>query len=180
MNKVMCFILGWGFMFLAQAETNALPVKVIDHLEVNRYLGTWYEISKFPNWFQKNCIGNTQAEYSLKENGNILVVNTCKDQAGESIRAVGEARQIGAADSPKLKVRFAPEWLSLFPFVWGDYWVIDLDDKYRVAAVSDSKREYLWILSRTQKLSEKSYKELIQRLKDQQYQVEKLALTNQD
>ena len=186
MNKFLLFPIGlfcsilMGPHFFAQAATVVSPVKTIEALEVDRYLGVWYEISKFPNWFQKNCNGNTKAEYKLKEDGSILVMNTCKDRIGGLISAVGEARQVGPTNSPKLKVRFAPAWLSFLPFVWGDYWIIDLDDQYQVAVVSDSKREYLWILARTPKLTEKRYRELLNRLEMQQFNVEKLELTNQD
>jgi apolipoprotein D and lipocalin family protein len=89
------------------------------------------------------------------------------------------ARQIGSKDSPKLEVRFAPEWLSFLPLVWGDYWVIDLDPQYQLAAVSDPRREYLWVLSRTPQLDPKVYADLLQRLKQQQFDIQKLEITAQ-
>jgi apolipoprotein D and lipocalin family protein len=95
-------------------------------------------------------------------------------------QAIGTARQIGGATSPKLEVRFAPDWLAILPFVWGDYWVIDLDPQYQLAAVSDPRREYLWILSRTPKVNQKSYDDLLQRLVAQQFDLTQLSLTPQD
>jgi apolipoprotein D and lipocalin family protein len=89
------------------------------------------------------------------------------------------ARQIGEQDSPKLEVRFAPAWLSFLPLVWGDYWVIDLDPQYQVAAVSDPQRDYLWVLSRTPQLDQKVYQDLLQRLQAQQFDVRKLEITAQ-
>jgi apolipoprotein D and lipocalin family protein len=142
-------------------------------------MGTWYEIAKFPNWFQRKCVANTKAEYSIRPDGNLKVLNSCKTASGEVTDAEGVAKQIGAKDSPKLLVRFAPAWLSFLPMVWGDYWVIDLDPQYQVAAVSDPKREYLWVLSRTPQLNQKTYEELLQRLKAQQFDVRKLELTTQ-
>lgn len=162
----------------AQAA-DAAPVKTIASLDVPRYLGTWYEIAKFPNWFQKKCVGNTKAEYSLRPDGNLKVLNSCKTANGEVSDAEGTARQIGAKDSPRLEVRFAPAWLSFLPMVWGDYWVIDLDPQYQVAAVSDPKREYLWVLSRTPQLDSRIYDDLLLRLKQQQFDVRKLELTIQ-
>jgi lipocalin len=67
----------------------------------------------------------------------------------EMDEATGMAKQVGAKNSPKLKVRFAPEWLSFLDAVWGDYWVLDLDANYRLVAVGEPSREYLWVLSRT-------------------------------
>ena len=110
---------------------------------------------------------------------NLKVLNSCKGADGETSQAEGTARQIGAKDSPKLEVRFAPAWLGFLPMVWGDYWVIDLDSQYQLAAVSDPRREYLWILSRTPQLDQKVYEELLQRLQAQQFNVQKLELTPQ-
>lgn len=166
----------------AQSNSNAgqlEPVKTIASLDVSRYLGTWYEIAKFPNWFQKKCVGNTKAMYSLKDGDGVRVLNSCKTANGDIAQAEGLARQIGAADSPKLEVRFAPAWLSFLPFVWGDYWVIDLDSQYEVAAVSDSKREYLWILSRNPRLDQKKYDDLVGRLQGQGFDTRNLEITNQ-
>jgi apolipoprotein D and lipocalin family protein len=162
-----------------QAQASDLPVKTITSLDVPRYLGTWYEIAKFPNWFQRKCASNTKAVYSIKSDGNLRVLNSCMQADGEVSEAEGTARQIGAKDSPKLEVRFAPAWLSFLPMVWGNYWVIDLDSQYQLAAVSDPRREYLWILSRTPQLDPKVYEELMGRLQAQQFDVRKLEITQQ-
>ena len=162
-----------------KAQQGDQAVKTIAVLDVSRYLGTWYEIAKFPNWFQKKCVSNTKAVYSAKPDGNLRVLNSCKTAAGETSEAEGLARQIGSKDSPKLEVRFAPEWLSFLPLVWGDYWVIDLDPQYQLAAVSDPRREYLWVLSRTPQLDPKVYADLLQRLKQQQFDIQKLEITAQ-
>lgn len=161
------------------AQQGDQAVKTIATLDVPRYLGTWYEIAKFPNWFQKKCASNTKAVYSAKSDGNLRVLNSCKTVAGETSEAEGLARQIGSKDSPKLEVRFAPEWLSFLPLVWGDYWVIDIDSQYQLAAVSDPRREYLWVLSRTPQLDPKVYADLLQRLQQQQFDIQKLEITAQ-
>lgn len=155
-------------------------LKTIAALDVPRYMGTWYEIAKFPNWFQRKCASGTQAEYSLREDGGVRVVNRCRLDSGETIEAVGTARQIGAAASPKLEVRFAPAWLSFLPFVWGDYWVVDLDADYRLAAVSEPKREYLWILARTPQVAPADYRNLLDRLAQKGFDLGRLEVTRQD
>ena len=160
-------------------QVSDTPVKTIASLDVPEYLGTWYEIAKFPNWFQRKCVGNTQATYSMRADGNLKVLNSCKNADGVVSEAEGMARQIGEQDSPRLEVRFAPAWLSFLPLVWGDYWVIDLDPQYQVAAVSDPQRDYLWVLSRTPQLDQKVYQELLQRLQAQQFDVRKLEITAQ-
>lgn len=158
----------------AQPANAPAPLATIDALDVPRYMGTWYEIAKYPNQFQKKCVANTSAQYSLQPNGTVQVVNRCRKENGEVDQAIGEARQIGAATSPKLQVRFAPAWLSWLPLVWGNYWVIDLDEAYQLVAVSEPTREYLWVLSRTPEISNAAYDALLLRLKAQGLSLERL------
>ena len=160
-------------------EAGAAPLQTIAALDVPRYMGTWYEIAKYPNWFQKKCVGDTRADYSLQPNGRVQVINRCREASGELSEAVGMARQIGAADSPKLEVRFAPAWLSFLPMVWGDYWVIDLDPDYRLVAVSEPSREYLWVLSRTPAVDAQAYEALLARLAARGFDPGKLERTTQ-
>jgi apolipoprotein D and lipocalin family protein len=163
----------------AMADDTADPLTTVPTLDVPRYMGTWYEIAKYPNWFQKKCVKNTRAEYSAQADGRVRVLNSCTTKDGEVSEAIGEARQIGGSTSPKLEVRFAPAWLSFIPLVWGDYWVIDLDPAYQVVAVSEPKREYLWVLSRTPELSAKDYDELVKRLEKKGFDRRKLERTTQ-
>jgi apolipoprotein D and lipocalin family protein len=156
------------------------PVQTIASLDVPRYMGTWFELAKFPNVFQRKCVSNTRAVYTLNVDNTVQVLNRCRIQDGSTIEALGQAKQIGNAISPVLKVRFAPEWLGWLPLVWGDYWVIDLDDQYELAAVSDAKREYLWVLSRIPKIDSTRYAALLQRLKQQGFDVDKLQVTPHD
>ena len=158
----------------------AQPLPTIPAVDLPRYLGTWFEIAKFPNWFQRKCVANTRAEYSLRSDGSLQVTNRCKMASGEMDEAIGAARQIGNASSPKLQVRFAPQWLSMIPAVWGDYWVIALDDNYQWVAVSEPGREYLWILSRTPRMDGQTYASLLLRLSGLGLDVQNLELTPQD
>lgn len=164
---------------LAQSAGSQQP-STIESLDLPRYMGAWYEIARYPNWFQKKCTGNTRADYSIKDDGGVQVINRCKLQGGEVIEAVGAGRQIGGANSPKLEVRFAPAWLSFIPAVWGDYWVIDLDAAYQLVAVSDARREYLWVLSRTARVDPEVYEALLGRLSQKGFDLQKLQLTPQD
>lgn len=156
----------------ALADLQSLP-----GLEVNRYLGRWHELAKYPNWFQRKCAADTSADYSLMADGSLKVLNRCRLQNGEVDQATGVARQIGDASSAKLKVRFAPDWLSFLPFVWGNYWVIDLDEKYELVAVSEPKREYLWILSRSTVVDPTRYTALLTRLTAMGFDIGKLEKT---
>lgn len=163
----------------ALAADAVRPLQPIESLTVPRYMGVWYEIAKFPNEFQKKCVGDTTATYDLNEDGRVQVVNRCRTTDGKTDAADGVARQLGGATSPKLKVRFAPAILSFIPMVWGDYWVIDLDEKYQLSAVSEPKREFLWILSRTPQVEPAAYDALLTRLTAQGLDVSKLVRTPQ-
>ena len=146
------------------AQAEPAPLKTVPSVDVTRYMGTWHEIAKYPNWFQKKCVSSTQATYTLQADGWVQVLNRCKTDKGEWSEALGAARQIGGPTSPRLKVRFAPEWLSFIPMVWGDYWIIDLDPDYQWVVVSEPDREYLWILSRTPQMPAATYQALLAKL----------------
>lgn len=164
----------------AWADDERAPLNTIPSLDVPRYMGTWYEIAKYPNWFQKQCVSDTSADYSLDEDGDVRVINRCKLADGEISQAVGSARQVGPATSPKLEVRFAPSWLSFLPMVWGDYWVIDLDENYHLVAVSEPTREYLWVLSRTAQVDPDAYNALLGRLAQKGFDLSKLEMSRQE
>jgi apolipoprotein D and lipocalin family protein len=159
------------------ADSVTPPLATIAALDVPRYMGRWYEIAKYPNWFQKKCVGDTSAEYRLQPEGTVQVVNRCRMDNGEWNEAVGLARQIGGPTSPRLEVRFAPAWLSFIPAVWGDYWVIDLDPAYQLVAVSEPRREYLWVLSRNPQVSKDVYEALLHRLRGLGFDPGKLEIT---
>lgn len=161
------------------SAANAAPLATIPSLDAKRYLGTWYEIAKFPNSFQKKCVGFTTATYSARADGRVDVVNRCRLADGNNNVATGIARQPDGPTSPKLEVRFAPAILSFLPMVWGDYWVIDLDPNYQLAAVSEPKREYLWILSRTPRVDPAAYDALLGRLAAQGLDMNRLVPTKQ-
>jgi apolipoprotein D and lipocalin family protein len=182
MKTRLAFLLLFLTVCTAQAQgqaPNTGPLKTIASLEVPRYMGTWYEIAKYPNWFQRKCLANTQANYSLQSDGTVRVLNRCLMEGGQANEALGVARQIGGANSPRLQVRFAPQWLSFIPLLWGDYWVIDLDPQYQLVAVSEPRREYLWVLSRTPEIDNQAYDELLLRLVRQGFDVGKLERTPQ-
>ncbi|SEJ03459.1 apolipoprotein D and lipocalin family protein [Azotobacter beijerinckii] len=156
------------------------PLTTIAALDLPSYMGTWYEIARYPNRFQKQCAGFTRADYSLMPDGQVRVINRCRLQSGETEIAIGTARQLGGARSPKFEVSFAPAWISLIPAVWGDYWVIDLDEQHQLVAVSEPRREYLWVLSRTPQVERQAYEALLERLSRKGFDLGKLMVTRQE
>ncbi len=144
----------------AAASTELQTVPKVD---LKRYSGKWYETARYPNKFQKQCVGNTTATYTLNDDGTIAVLNQCVKKNGTTDEAKGTAKVVDTATNAKLKVRFAPGFLSFLSSVWGDYWIVDLDDNYQYAVVADPKREYFWILSRTPEMSDAVYQNILRR-----------------
>ena len=134
-------------LLIAAAHAGAANVQSVQALDIDRYAGQWHEIAHLPVSFQKKCVGDITATYSLRRDGRISVSNACRVQSGERIAADGVARPVEGQPG-QLQVRFAPDWLSWVPLVWADYWVIALDPDYQWAVVGEPDRRYLWILSR--------------------------------
>jgi apolipoprotein D and lipocalin family protein len=153
------------------------PLATVAALDVPRYMGRWYEIAKYPNRFQRKCVVDTSAEYKLEPDGRVQVTNRCRMENSEWNEAVGIARQVGGTSSPKLEVRFAPAWLSFIPAVWGDYWIIDLDLEYQLVAVSEPRREYLWVLSRSPTVVQESFATLLERLRRLGFDTNRLEIS---
>jgi apolipoprotein D and lipocalin family protein len=170
-------VLWAALAFSAAVQAQVAPLQTVPALDVPRYMGTWHEIAKYPNWFQKKCVSSTQATYSLQGDGRVQVLNRCKTDKGEWSEALGAARQIGGSTSAQLKVRFAPEWLSFIPMVWGDYWIIDLDSDYQWVVVSEPQREYLWILSRTPQMPAATYQALLTKLDKLGFDLKRLEVS---
>jgi lipocalin/uncharacterized protein YbjT (DUF2867 family) len=124
------------------------PVRTVEAVDLNRYVGHWFEIARFPNRFQQRCAGDVTATYARRADGRLDVINKCRTADG-AIEAAGVARIVDTRTSAKLEVRFAPAALSFLPFVWGDYWIVGLAGDYSWAVVGSPDREYLWVLSRT-------------------------------
>lgn len=132
-------------------------------VELDRYLGKWYEIAKYPNKFQKQCVGNTTATYSRKQNGRLEVLNECLKKDGTMEAAKGEAKIADKQTNSKLKVRFAPGFISFLPFVWANYWVIDLAPDYSYAVIGEPGRDYFWILAREPEMDDATYQQILRR-----------------
>ena len=164
-------------LLLAAAGTAgaAEPLQPVADLDINRYSGTWYEIARLPNRFEDQCVGDITATYTPLQSGRIRVVNACRNARGEMESVDGQARRQG--DNPaKLEVRFAPAWLGWLPFVWADYWVVDLDEDYRWAIVGEPGRKYLWFLTRDRAVDQATFDELKARAEALGFKLDKLVV----
>ena len=174
-------LLGLGMMISCadSPESNTMlpEPRVVEDVDLSRYIGRWYEIALIPVWFQKDCAGGTTAEYTLVKDGVVGVVNRCCTKDGKVKEAKGRAWVVDKKTPAKLKVSF----FSLFGF-WlfaGHYWIIDLDPEYRYAVIGHPSRDLGWILSRTPKLPEEVLKSIAERLEANGYNFSKFTMTNQ-
>jgi apolipoprotein D and lipocalin family protein len=156
-----------------KAGAQVKPLEVVPFVDVQRYLGTWYEIATIPQRFQKGCVGVT-AHYSLRSDGDIDVVNVCRKETldGKQRSVRGKAWIVDKKTNAKLKVRF------FWPFS-GAYWIIELDKDYQWAVVGHPNRKYLWILSRTPQMDGAVYDELLKRIAAKGYDLNKIKKTLQ-
>lgn len=164
--------------FTARGDTGQGPVRPVPAVDLARYAGRWYEVARLPNSFQAKCTGETTADYELLPGGQIRVVNQCRQADGTMKRAEGRARLADRkGPTSKLKVRFAPAFLSFLSAVWGDYWVLDLTEDYSAALVGEPGRRYLWILSRTPVLPDSICRRMLDTAERQGFDVTRLIRT---
>ena len=162
------------FLFSMIAELLlSQPLQTVSFVDLNKYAGKWYEISSYPQRFQKGCTCTT-AEYTVTDKGYVRVVNTCrKDSTDGKISTIeGKAFIEPNSGNAKLKVQF-------FWPIKADYWIIDLADDYSYAVVSHPNKKYLWILSRQPKIEAQVYLKIIEKLMSKGFDCTKLITTMQ-
>lgn len=155
------------FFLICACAKNEIPQNlIVQNFDANKFLGTWYEIARIDNKFEKNLI-NVKADYSIKDNGKIKVVNSgynTEKQENKSIEGVAYVIEDGVG---QLKVSF------FRPF-YAYYNIIILDKNYEYAVVAGGNYEYLWILSRESKMSDSLYNELINTIANMSFDTSKI------
>jgi apolipoprotein D and lipocalin family protein len=160
-------------MFVNSAYSQTKPA-VVKNIDLNRYAGTWYEIARLPNSFERKlkCI---TATYTLREDGKISVLNKGHylTEPHKTNIAKGVAWVPDNAEPSKLKVQF------FWPFS-GNYWILDLDKDYKYVLVGDPSYKYLWILARENKLNESTYQMLLKKAIENGFDIKPLIRVDHD
>lgn len=180
MKKTTLLLILQVFMTAFVFGQDQAELKTVQNVDLKQYSGKWFEIARYPNKFQEKCVGNTTATYTIKENNKIEVLNECLEKDGKVDSAKGKAKIVDEATNAKLEVRFAPAFLSFLPQVWGDYWIIDLDESYNYAAIGDPNREYFWILSRKPEMNDAIYQSILRRAEEKGFNPAKVYKTPQN
>jgi apolipoprotein D and lipocalin family protein len=150
---------------------SVVPLNVYPHVDLERYLGEWYEIARIPYKYERGCF-NTKAIYSKNTDGSIKVLNICNKESlnGELDTVEGKAFIADKETNAKLKIQF--QW----PFK-GDYCILDVGKDYEYALVGSHDRDHLWVLSRTTKINGNSLKKLKNIATREGFDVERLLFT---
>lgn len=176
-NNKRAFLAGGALLAAATvygfAKSGASDLSTVPSVDLKRYTGKWYEISRYHNRFQRQCVGDTTAEYTLRNDGKISVLNTCRKSGGGVSQARGTARVVDRQSNAKLKVTF------FWPFS-GDYWIIGLDPEYRWVVVGEPSHKYLWILARKPHMSDEDYKMALAIVREKGYDPNRLQMTLQE
>ncbi len=154
---------------MAMAKEKLPQLEVVPHVELERYLGKWYEIAHLPFRFEEGCTDIT-ATYSLLKDGRVSVLNECRKD-GKLKQAKGKAKVVDQNTGAKLKVTF------FWPF-YGDYWITELGKNYEYSVVGTPSHKYLWILSRTPHINGKLFSKLIESAKSKGFDVDSLIKTS--
>jgi apolipoprotein D and lipocalin family protein len=173
--KLILMLLFMAALFAnCNAQKNQIDKTVVANLDLQKYLGTWYEIARYDHSFERGLVGVT-AKYSMREDGKLKVLNSGYKNSleGEYSEAIGKAKIPDPVNDPaKLKVSF-------FLFFYGDYYVMELDTDYQWAIIGSSSDKYLWILSRKPQMENEMYSELLEKLKKRGYDVSSLIKVEQ-
>ncbi|XP_056858574.1 temperature-induced lipocalin-1-like isoform X1 [Raphanus sativus] len=159
--------------------TEKKEMEVVKNLDLERYMGRWYEIASFPSIFQPKNGVDTRATYSLNPDGTVHVLNEVWNGGKRAFIEGSAYKTDPKSDEAKFKVKFyVPPFLPIIP-VTGDYWVLYIDPEYQHAVIGQATRSYLWILSRTAHVEEETYKALVEKAVEEGYDVSKLHKTPQ-
>ncbi len=148
------------------------PLETVSSVDLNRYMGDWYEIARTYNRFEAHCVGDVKVHYELLPDGRMGLTNKCSERHGKTDAAHGYAKIVDPVSHAKLRVTF------FWPF-FADYWIIDLDKDYRYAVVGEPDRNYLWVISRTPELEQQTYEAILKWIAEHGYDVSRIQKTPQ-
>jgi apolipoprotein D and lipocalin family protein len=151
----------------------------LEHADVNRFMGRWYEIARLPNTQERACARDVVSTYERRNESAIRVVNVCRNADGELERTQGVARIRDGLSQAKLEFRFAPLALAWLPFLWDDWWILEVAPEYSYMMAGDPSHQRLWIYARTPELDDATYRSLVAHAAVQGYDTTRLVRTPQ-
>ncbi len=177
MNRLLIFFLTLSLMIIScksGEQMGKIDTTTVKQVDINRYVGRWYEIARFPHSFEKDLVGVT-ATYTLRKDGKIDVLNQgyVGTLDGRLKQAMGKAKIPNSEETGRLKVSF-------FLFFYADYFILELDEAdYQYAMIGSSSDKYLWILCRQPEMPAKTYQMLVSKAQSRGYNTDKLIVVKQ-
>ena len=173
MKTILILLSSVCLFSVAASGDDKPPLQTVPSVDLQRYMGTWFEIAAFPQKFQKGC-HCSKAEYEMTDEGYVRIINSCRKDSAEGREKIskGKAFVVEGTGNAKLRVQF------FWPFR-GDYWIIELAEDYSHVVVGAPNRDYLWILARTPKIDETLYQDIVARCAEKGFDMTRLVLSDQ-
>ena len=180
--KTMSSMILIAMLSLSNSIANGLSPdgQTVGFVDIGRYMGLWYEAASIPVRFQRDCVATT-AKYSLLDNGQVEVLNSCRKATldGELKEAKGRGRVVEKETNSKLEVSFVGPFPGDTWFFWADYWIVELGKDYEYAVVGSPTKKYLWVLSREKEMNSALLEQILQRRADEGYDITAVKRTLQ-
>ena len=156
------------------------PLVTAPNVDLQRYSGTWYEIARLPEKWEKDCASDVTATYQGTIDGGLRVLHRCRRRDGSLKRTIGRAEVVDVDTNAKLRISYAPQLLDALPFVWSDYCIIDVANDYSTAIVGTPDRAHLWLLARSSTVSEETRSAFIAKALGQGFDTSQLIYTRHE
>ncbi len=154
------------------------PPRRAGGLDPKQLAGTYYEVARIPNAFERQCVGRVTTTFDVRPDGRMDVFNECRKENGTETRVQGIGRL--AADGTTIDVRFPAPWLSGGRRPWPDYEILGTGPEYGYVVAGDAGRNHLWILSRLPRMPQLAYMQAIEIAKGQGHDVARLVRTPEE
>jgi apolipoprotein D and lipocalin family protein len=174
----LALALAFACVLASPARADDDPPAAVDHADADRFMGRWYEIARLPNDHESDCARDVVSTYERRNPSTIRVTYTCRDTGGAEVEVRGVAR-IRDTSQAKLELRFAPLALAWLPFVWDDWWILEVAPGYEYMMAGDPARHSLWIYARASTLDDTTYRTLVAHAAAQGYDTAHLVRTRQ-
>lgn len=147
-KRLSALVLNVVCLALSIGSVQAIELQAVEKVELDRFLGVWYEILSKPSSTEKRCNRDITSTYTLNEYGHLLAERQCLDQDQKQLKWVGEAYPVNEPRYSKFKLSFMPEAIRWLPLAQNDYWILKLDEQYQMALIGEPNKKAMWLLSR--------------------------------